>query len=338
MSVAADHAVDPALRSLVAEALLVKPPPAPTSHPAAGQSRSEWAAEVAALREAHIAFGRAQRAQAGGVSPPVVEVAAVRDITVPVADGAVQARVYTPLGEGPFPILVVFHGGGFWLGGEDAGMDDSDPGCRLMAAQAGALLLNVDYRQAPEHKFPVPLEDCYAVTAWVAEHAEEIGGDAARLVVVGASAGGNLAAGVTLLARDRGGPRISGQVLMVPTTDATVDHVAASPNRTGFELTTDAITEIWRLYTEPDDDRTDPRLSPLLAPDLSRLPPAHVIVGEFDPLRDEGLAYAERLRLAGVPTTCTELHMTHTLATPDVAAAYLVDLVEGIKRGFGPDQ
>ncbi len=331
--------VDPALQDLVDVVVALKSPPLPAPWPAPGQSRTEWLAEVAAARAEHMRFGREHRERAaqtaGDPAPPVAEVSAVHAVSIPVDGGSIGARIYTPIGNAPFPAFVMFHGGGFWIGGEDSEMDEADGGCRMLCSQMGVVLVNVDYRQAPEHKFPGPLEDCYAATAWVAAHAAELGVDAERLTVGGPSAGGNLAAGVSRLARDRSGPAIRGQVLMVPTTDATMSMSVSSPLAAGFDLTAEGVTSAWSLYLAPDADRTDPLISPLHASDLSGLPPAHVFVAELDPLHDEGVAYARRLQDAGVPTTLSEFHMTHALMTPDVAVAYLTEVVGAVRRMNG---
>lgn len=326
--------VDPALQELVDLATSLEPPAPPTPWPAEGQAYDDWLAEVRVVRDAHIEFGRVQREKLGDAPlPPAAEIADVRDVAIPVDVGAsIRVRVYSPLGDGPHPALVLFHGGGFWIGGEDSGMDEGDAGCRLMSSQLGAVVVNVDYRQAPEHKFPGPLEDCFAGLSWVVDHAAELSVDVDRVVISGASAGGNLASGVARLARDRGGPALRGQVLLVPTTDATRSlsrHCAAGEH---FEIKVSDLAAIWDLYLPRDADTKDPLVSPLLADDLAGLPPTHIVVAEFDPLHDEGVAYAERLHDAGVPTTLTDLSMTHSLATPEVAVTYLTDLLDAVRR------
>jgi acetyl esterase len=178
----------------------------------------------------------------------------------------------------------------------------------------------------------VPLEDCYAATEWVAKNASELGVDAHRIAITGASAGGNLAAGVTLLARERGGPAICGQVLLVPAVDPTLSSPSIQRNGTGFDLTQESMVAVWDLYLGRDVPRTDPLAGPLHHPDLSGLPPAHVVVAEFDPLHDEGLAYARRLAEAGVPTTVGDFAMTHSLVAPDVAVTYVSDMLDAIRR------
>jgi acetyl esterase len=276
-------------------------------------------------------------------APPGVAVARVEDICVPEAyipapdctgactpgSGAdIPVRVYTPEGEGPYPILVYFHGGGWVLGDLEA----QDADCRNIADGAGCVVVSVDYRLAPEHKFPGPAEDAYRGTCWVAENANHIGdvraaGERALLAVGGTSAGGNLAAVVALMARDRGGPPLACQVLTVPVTDYRFDTDSYRKNGEHYVLTTGEMQWFWKHYLARADDGVDPYASPLRAPDLSLLPPALIQTAEFDPLRDEGRAYAERLSAAGVPVTyrCYD-GMIHMMLGPEAAsdvAAYL---------------
>ena len=229
------------------------------------------------------------------------------DRSVTIADTALQLddgtelplRIYRPRGQGSEspPVVVNFHGGG-WVSGD---VRQSEWWCAGVAAGAGAVVVSVEYRLAPEHPFPTPVEDCYAATKWVAEHGTELGADGSRLAVMGDSAGGNLAAVVCLLARE-GGPAIDAQVLLYPVVDLTL----AAPSTTAFErgpLLTRADMDVFRTnYLGEDGDASDPFCSPLLAPDHSDLPPALVITAQVDPLHDDGVAYAERLRHAGVPT------------------------------------
>ena len=228
---------------------------------------------------------------------PGEEVAEVRDLTIPTPDGPVPARVYVPRGDAPFPVVVYFHGGGWVIGS----IETHDGSCREIANRAGAVVVSVDYRLAPEHTFPAAPDDCYAATRWVAEHAPEFGGDPSRLAVAGDSAGGNLAAVVALMARDRGGPPLRFQLLVYPAVDARMTSASIEENATGYFLTKDDMEWFYGHYGAPDP--TDWRVSPLLAPDHSGLPPAFVITAEYDPLRDEGEAYAKKLDEAGVPVT-----------------------------------
>ena len=233
-------------------------------------------------------------------SVPFEEVAEVRDVAVG-SEPSLPARFYRPRA-GTLPLLVYFHGGG-WVVGSVA---LSDNFCRAIANASGCAVLSVEYRLAPEHRYPAAADDAYAATQWAAEHASELGIDPKRLAVSGSSAGGNLAAVVCLMARERGGPKIALQLLLVPVTDHDFTRASYDANVTGKGLTRAGMEWFWDHY-EPDPHRRDePRASPLRAKDLRGLPPALFVVAECDPLRDEGAAYAERLRQAGVPVTYRE--------------------------------
>lgn len=230
---------------------------------------------------------------------PDLTVGALENRVIPGPAGDIPLRIYSPRGDGPFPVLVNFHGGGWVIGN----LDTSDGQCRLLCEGARCVVVSVDYRLAPESTFPAAAEDCYAATTWVAKHADEIGADASRLAVGGDSAGGNLAAVVALMARDRSGPQIIFQLLVNPVTDANFDTNSYRANAEGYLLTRDSMIWFWDHYCPPDQ-RANPYASPLRADDLGNLPPALVLTAEFDPLRDEGEAYAARLEAAGVTTEC----------------------------------
>jgi acetyl esterase len=229
-------------------------------------------------------------------------VAAVENRTVPGPHGTVPVRVYTPeAGEGPRPCLVYIHGGGWVIGDPDM----TDAICRAVANRAECVVVSVDYRLSPEHKFPIALDDCYAAVTWVAENAASLGVDPGRLAVGGDSAGGNLSAAVALRARDEGGPALRLQLLVYPVTDRNFDTISYKENGDDYFLTRDMMVWFWDHYLTSDADGDNPLASPLRAPDLSGLPPARILTAEFDPLRDEGEAYAARLTEAGVPVTHT---------------------------------
>ncbi len=225
--------------------------------------------------------------------------AGVENRRLPGRAGEIPVRIYRPTGAGPLGLLVFYHGGGFALGG----LDSHDALCRRIAAENGLLVVSVDYRLAPEHKFPAAVEDASDALAWVAEHASQLGGDPGRLFVMGDSAGGNLSAVVSLLARDAGGPRIAAQVLVYPVVDIAGSHPSKDLYPDTAVLPREAMDFYSAAYLRQPADAQDPRVSPLLAPDLRGLPPALILVAEYDPLRDEGLAYAERLRQAGNPVS-----------------------------------
>lgn len=222
-----------------------------------------------------------------------------RDLLVPGPHGDVPVRAYLPAGTGEPPgVAMYFHGGGFHSGT----IDLYDATCRELAAGSGCAIVSVGYRLAPEHPYPVPLDDCSAATAWVQDNAAELGVDGARLAVVGGSAGGNLAAAVALRARDGSGPRITHQVLLFPAAGHRPDSPSMHEFAQGYWLTADTVEYCWHTYLPRPEDRTDPYASPIDAPDLSGLPSALVITAECDPLRDVGELYAQRLADAGVPT------------------------------------
>ncbi|MYH68007.1 MAG: alpha/beta hydrolase, partial [Dehalococcoidia bacterium] len=215
--------------------------------------------------------------------------------------GDIPVRIYRPTEAGNHSLLVWYHGGG-WVIGD---LDGADVTCRELAAKSGSVVVSVDYRLAPEHRYPAAHEDCYAATVWAAENAAELGADASKLAVGGDSAGGNLAAVVSLRARDEDGPAIRFQLLVYPVTDHDYGTDSYRDNADGYLLTRDGMEWFWNHYLGPDGDGSHPHASPLRAEDLSGLPPAHVITAEYDPLRDEGEAYAKRLQEAGVDVTQT---------------------------------
>ena len=232
---------------------------------------------------------------------PFEEVPAVADHRVPVTGGEITVRVYKPAGMGPHPVLVFYHGGG-WVIGD---LYTHDGICRSIVNAAGCAVASVDYRLAPEFKYPVPVEDSYAGLLWVVANATRLGLDSARIAVGGDSAGGNLAAVMALLARDRRGPRLLLQILVYPVTNHDFGTASYRENGTGFVLTTDDMRWFWRHYLSREEQGREMTASPIRAKSLADLPPALVITAGCDPLRDEGDAYAARLRDAGVAVTLT---------------------------------
>ena len=249
------------------------------------------------------------------LQPPPPEVAATQDRDVPGPHGPIAIRIYRPLGSSAtavLPALMYFHGGGFTVGD----ISTHDTVCRMLANAAGCVVISVDYRMGPEHKFPKAVDDCVAATGWVAANAESLRIDANRIAVGGDSAGGNLAAVTTLIARDAGGPKIAFQLLIYPTTTFRHDTPSTTELATGHMLTFSLMKYFRTAYLNGPQDQTDWRASPLLAPDLSRLPPALIITAGYDPIRDEGKAYAEKLKAAGVRVTHTCYHgMIHGFIT-----------------------
>ena len=256
------------------------------------------------------------------------------DRKIPGPGGEIPLRVYTPAGSGPFPVLVFYHGGGWVLGN----LTSHDPLCRALTNAVGCATVSVDYRLAPEAKFPAAAEDCYAATAWVAENMSALGGDLRRLAVGGDSAGGNLAAAVALMARDRGKPKIGFQLLIYPATDASMDTPSVRENAEGYFLTNSALAWFWNHYLRDDRDRANPYAAPIKATNLSGLPPALVVTAEYDPLRDEGESYAARMRAAGVPVTCTRYDTIHSFLTNaanlDAGKKAMAQVIAALKAAF----
>jgi acetyl esterase len=224
---------------------------------------------------------------------PADIVGAVVDRAFP---GPIRVRTYEPEHAGALPALVYFHGGGWVIGS----LDTHDPLCRAFASRTPCVVVSVDYRLAPEHPFPAAVEDAWAATAWVAQHAATLGVDPARIAVGGDSAGGTLAAVVAIRARNHG-LALAHQLLVYPVTDVDFDRPSYVENATGYGLTRDAMRWFWSHYLGDGGDGTSPEASPLRTPDLAGVAPATVLTVELDPLRDEGDAYADRLRAAGVP-------------------------------------
>jgi acetyl esterase len=245
-----------------------------------------------------------QQARANARLRPVYpgpEVARVEERRISSPAGKTRLRIYTPPGRGPFPALVWLHGGG-WVTGD---LDITDGTARHLCAGAGCVVVSVGYHLAPESKFPGPLDECFAATRWTASNAATIGADADRVAVAGDSAGGNLAAAVCLMARDRGAPALAFQLLVYPVTDWNFRTDSYVKNATGYLLTREAMQWYWGHYLRNEADAANPYAAPMQAKELRGLPPALVITAEYDPLRNDGEAYARRLRAAGVPATCT---------------------------------
>ena len=236
-------------------------------------------------------------------NPEPPELKSVTPLAIPSPHGLIPARIYTPntlrQAGGLAPCLVFFHGGG-WVIGD---LDTHDVACRKLADEGQLIVISVDYRRAPEHKFPAAADDAIAATTWIAGHAKEFGIDAARLTIGGDSAGGNLAAVVAISARDGNGPAIAGQVLIYPATDFAMTHPSHSEPETSILLTHSVIRWFADHYLNGAADVHDWRASPARAGTLIGLPPAYVLTAGADPLRDEGVEYARRLKEAGVAVT-----------------------------------
>jgi len=285
----------------------------------------------AEARELYLA-GRA-------ANPEPPELKSVQPLAIPSPAGPIPARIYTPkitrLNAGLAPCLIFFHGGG-WVIGD---LDTHDVVCRKLADEGQLMVISVDYRLAPEHKFPAAVEDAITATAWIAANAEQLGIDASRLSVGGDSAGGNLAAVVSIAARDGNGPKIAGQVLIYPATDFAMTHPSHREPETSILLTHSVIKWFGDHYLNGPADAADWRASPARATTLAGLPPAYVLTAGADPLRDEGDEYAQRLKDAGVSVTHRsfpgQFHgfftMGKFLQQANVAAAEIGDWLKMLK-------
>jgi acetyl esterase len=251
------------------------------------------------LEQLSVADARKQVETRIALKLPSLPVASVINRSIRGPGGELPLRIYTPNGNRPFPLMVFFHGSGFVL----CSLDTHDGVCRNFCGAAGCVVVSVDYRLAPEHKFPAGPEDCYAATRWAAEHAGELNADRERIVIAGDSAGGNLVAATALMLRDKGGPALRGQLMIYPVTDYfNSGHPSYNENAEGYGLTADGMRWFWGHYINSESQADDPLVSPLRAKDLHGLPPALIITAQYDVLRDEGERYGERLTKAGVPT------------------------------------
>jgi acetyl esterase len=246
-----------------------------------------------------VADARVQMAARAIPGLRIPDVASVvnRDIQGPA--GSLPLRIYTPRGNGPYPIMVFFHGSGFVV----CDLDTHDAMCRNLCVGTGSVVVSVDYRLAPENKFPAAPDDCLAATRWAVDNAGALQGDTSRVVVAGDSAGGNLAAVTALRCRDEGGPALAGQLLIYPVTDY---HTPGTPsykeNAEGYGLGRAGMEWFWDHYLADPSHASHPHASPLRANNLAGLPPAYVTTAEYDPLRDEGEYYGKALQAAGVAT------------------------------------
>jgi acetyl esterase len=293
-------------------------------------------AKLAAFHTLTPAQARIQMAQR--VAPEAPDpVAKVEDRAVPGPNGPIPIRIYTRAVAGPRAALVYFHGGGWVLG--DIQMTDQP--CRMLANASGCVVVSVDYRLAPEHKFPAAPEDCYAATGWVSANAAALGVDPARIAVGGTSAGGTLAAVVALMARDRSGLPLAFQLLVYPATTSELTSKSQQEfAEDGYILSRADMEWFWGHYLASAADRTNPYACPDYAKTLRGLPPAMVITAEFDPLRDEGEAYATRLREEGVPTTLKRYDgVTHGFfgmpALLDKSKAAIADAAAALRVAIG---
>lgn len=232
--------------------------------------------------------------------PPISK---VQDRQIPVEGGEISIRIYTPDGVGPFPLFVYYHGGGWVIGN----LETSDAGCRLLAEETGRIVVSVDYRLAPEYKFPIPVEDCYTALCWAYDHASELNAIADDIVVGGDSAGGNLSTVMTIISQEKAGPNITAQALIYPVTN--LDFTSASYEKfaDGYGLDRDLMIWFGEYYVNNEDDFKNVYVSPLLQENVSALPPAIIVAAENDVLLEEGAQYRDKLKEAGVKVEYTIL-------------------------------
>jgi len=244
-----------------------------------------------------IGLSRQALAVTSGLCRGCPALAKIEDRQIPGSGGPLRVRIYTPPeGHAPFGVCLYFHGGGWVLNS----IDTHDDLARRLCAASGCLFVSVDYRLAPEHPFPAAIDDGYAALKWVSAHAAELGIDPRRIAVAGDSAGGNIAAVLCLMTRDRHGPPIAFQALVYPITDCDLDRPSYLQNADGYFLTRGQMRWFWDNYLPQHERRNDPYASPLRAASFAGMPPAYVLTAEYDPLRDEGEAYAAALERAGV--------------------------------------
>ncbi|WP_310584605.1 alpha/beta hydrolase [Deinococcus sp.] len=265
------------------QAFLAQIPPAPSERPSIEQIRALAVANSAQLPRRPTS------------------IAGTREIMVPGPASELPARVYTPLGVGPFPLVVYFHGGGFVA----YTLDTHDQVCRELCTGTGAVVVSVEYRLAPEFRFPHPTDDAYAAVKWLGEHAAELGADAGRMAVAGDSAGANLSLAAALQVQGGGGPELAALLLIYPVADMSgqTEYPSRSENGQGYFLTSEAMQLFGAMYLNTPEDALHPHVSPLHSAPLAGLPPTLVLTAEYDPLRDEGNALAEKLQDQGVDTT-----------------------------------
>ena len=294
----------------------------PASAPAPGQRTQDWEADVAACRAQIDAF------IAPGVPAAILDGVTTSEVVI----GKCSGRLYQPAVPAPAPAVILYHGGAFWMTGGQAMRTLADPLCQRLATSLGAVILAVDYRLAPEHKYPEPVEDCFGALQWVVTQSGRLGVDPSRIGLLGISSGGNMAAATALRAASHPPPpRV--MVLVVPALDLSGTEALADVE---FHDNLDAATvdQVTPLYVPPCIDWHDPGVSPGLAPDLAGLPPTFVVAAQFDLFRDMGVRFGARLNEAGIPAAATVYPMTHSVALPATVKAYNADIIHVLRQAL----
>jgi acetyl esterase len=291
----------------------------PASAPAPGQRAEDWAADVAACRARWDEF----------VTANIRDEVTISEVVI----GACTGRLYQAAVTAPAPAIVFYHGGGFCITGGQAMRTLADPLGRRLATSLGAVVLAVDYRLAPEHKYPEPVEDCFAALRWLVTESGRLGVDPGRIGLYGISSGGNMAAATALRAAAAEMPRPRVMVLMVPALDLS-EPAAVAGATPGDNINAETAKLINALYIPPHVDPGDPGVSPGLAPDLTGVPPTFVVAGQYDPLRDMGVRFAARLNEAGTPAAAVVYPMTHTVALPGTVEAYTADVFHVLQQAL----
>jgi acetyl esterase len=295
----------------------------PAGAPAPGQTTEDWEADVAACRAEWDAF----------ITP--ADAAAIRDdVTISdVVTGACTARLYKPAVPGPAPAIVFYHGGAFWITGGQAMRTLGDPPCARLAASLGAVVLSVDYRLAPEHKYPQPVEDCFAALQWLVTESGQLGVDPSRIALYGISSGGNMATATALRAAAADMPRPRVMVLIVPALDLSGPAALTDVGSDG-NIDAEILNQINSIYVPPHVDPCDQGVSPALAPDLTGVPPTFVVAARYDALRDMGVRFAARLNGAGIPAAAAVYPMTHSVALPGTVDEYTADVLHVLRQAL----
>lgn len=282
-----------------------------------------------------IPVNQARKLVDGFAWQSTIALQAIEDISIAGPHGPIPLRIYVPKGNGPFGVLVYFHGGGWVLGS----LNHKDPVCRYLADKANLVVVSVDYRLSPEHKFPVALDDCYASIEWASQNIAKFSGNPEKLAVGGDSCGGNLALASTLLTRDRQGPKISMQVAVCPVTNCNFETDSYKRFAKHYFVPREDMIWYWKQYLNRPEEGLNPYASPLQdSGDQSRLPPAFIALADFDPLHDEGLAYAKKLQANQVPTTIKSYPTFHGFIDLynqiDLGRKALDDVAEALKKGM----